>query len=167
MINCGLMLFRSLAGRLLVSYGSFNHASSNHQESVKSFYSSHPSLLPQFKRILANKSRIPSEVKARETIFPVLEFLSKAPPPQAHWPVFESVILKSIGSPVWYVRAIASTAYAGYVKITSEPLIYLKDLLLDQHTSQTSMHGRLLIAQQVFSAIMQQPAMEAKPGRSP
>lgn len=123
--NCSLMLFRSIIDRLLGSNESHEADSGASVTSCVS-YERHKGLLDIMSDLLRNATsesnfntdshsalvHFPGLAAPHEAIFPILDLLRRAPPPNKDRERFRHSLLKAVDSAQWQVRYVASKTYA-------------------------------------------------------
>lgn len=158
------MLFRSLIDRLLGTNESIDTAAIG-SRSPGLPYEKHPGLLLLLIRLLvATKAAIKDPLEfvrigfkphnvASETIFPVLELLRRAPPPDRYGKEVRHLVLDATSSPDWHIRDIAARTFAACTRGRRE-LEEITSILGALPLTQNARHGRLLCIKYIVQDIV-------------
>ncbi|KAI9762967.1 MAG: hypothetical protein M4579_000030 [Chaenotheca gracillima] len=142
--NCGVMLFRALADRLLGSNFSQNSDRPNGERSDYAFsYNKYPKLPGLLKSLLEGESRNSSYGVSAQMTFPALEILYRAGPPDIHYNSMKRSVLRHSASSVWQIRQMAAHAYCAFLR-EGDYIQEVESLLDLSQSSVNRKHGRLL-----------------------
>ena len=143
--NCGLMLFRALVDRIFGtndSRGTVAHA--DPQRSSRISYADYPNLSESVMRLLCiDGERESSSPVTIELVFPALDIILRASPPQHLQNLIRKAVFDHLGSKVWHVRDLASRAYTSLVS-AAEACGEIRSLLQYPGKDQNFVHGALL-----------------------
>ena len=153
--NCGLMLFKALLDRLLGSSDTQKWKEQKPAKISSLSYSNYPNLLEIIAKLLAprdsrgrsvvevHKNMSTSIIRATEGVFPALQILQQAPPPEANRETIRGLILRLTRSPHWHVRDMAARTFASGLRQT-ECVRVIRNMLSSRDKRQNSFHGLLL-----------------------
>lgn len=152
--NCGLMLFKALIERLL---GSDEAQDWNERELTKTSrfsYYSYPALVGMIKDLLSPEGPLkesldtpdtnsPMDLHGAEGVFPALQILRQAMPPEDDRMAILQSVTKLFSSPHWHLRDMAARTVTALYR-SSELLTGVKWLLDNFEESSNAKHGKLL-----------------------
>ncbi|OCL07142.1 hypothetical protein AOQ84DRAFT_389700 [Glonium stellatum] len=153
--NCGLMLFKALLDRLLGSSDTQKWKEQKPAKFSRLSYENYPNLIEIMARLLVPKdtrgrpvvethtSTSTSVVRATEGVFPALQILQQAPPPEADRETVRRLVLDLTRSPHWHVRDMAARTFASGLRQT-EHVSMIRGLISSLDENQNSFHGLLL-----------------------
>ena len=153
--NCGLMLFKALLDRLLGSSDTQKWKEQKPARISRLSYGNYPNLLEIMTKLLVprdsrgrlvvevHKSMSTSIIRATEGVFPALQILQQAPPPEANRETIRGLILHLTRSPYWHVRDMAARTFASGLRQT-ECVSVIRNMLSSLNKRQNSFHGLLL-----------------------
>ncbi|KAF2220167.1 putative death-receptor fusion protein-domain-containing protein [Elsinoe ampelina] len=140
--NSGLMLFRALLDRLLGTNDDYSEVGTT--SSSKEIFVRHPQMLPLLYRLLDADVYDLTETAAVEKVFPALQLLQRAAPPDSEITNIRSSISKLIGCPHWLVRDKAARTLATTYR-NDNIFDALRDITCDKVTTSNARHGTLLL----------------------
>ncbi|KAF2448148.1 hypothetical protein P171DRAFT_352773 [Karstenula rhodostoma CBS 690.94] len=152
--NCGLMLFKALIERLLGSDEAQDWKEREMTKTSRFSYHSYPSLVDIIKNLLnpegplresldTPESNSPMDLHGAEGVFPALQILRQAMPPEDHrMPILQS-ITKLLSSPHWHMREMAARTITALYR-PNELLTGVKWLLDNFEEFSNAKHGKLL-----------------------
>ncbi|PSR75256.1 putative death-receptor fusion protein-domain-containing protein [Coniella lustricola] len=147
--NCALLLLRSLIDTL---FGTTESKSSMETgwdgKTLRLSYTKYSSLPPILLSLLRSGERAmePSTLtqsSAAESVFPALEIIRRAGPPESHREELYRYIANYLGSRQWHVREIAARTLCSFL-LNEDWAIRVKALLQQALGSVNKMHGSLL-----------------------
>ncbi|KAG8624474.1 hypothetical protein KVT40_007541 [Elsinoe batatas] len=140
--NSGLMLFRALLDRLLGTNDDYGEVGTT--SSSKEIFVRHPQMLPLLYRLLDADVYDLTETAAVEKVFPALQLLQRAAPPESEIANIRSAITKLIGCPHWLVRDKAARTLATTYR-NDDILDALRSITGDRVDTLNARHGTLLL----------------------
>ncbi|CAI6334384.1 unnamed protein product [Periconia digitata] len=163
--NCSLMLFKALIERLL---GSDEAQDWKEREGVRSSrfsFDSYPTLIGIIQNLLDPEgplkeslntpdSNSPMDLHGAEGVFPALQILRQAAPPEENRPAILQSVTKLLGSPHWHMRDMAART----VTTLHHPHEYqqaIKTLLECYDQPTNTQHGSLLGAKYMLRRLLQ------------
>lgn len=157
--NCGLMLFRALIERLL---GSDDLRRSEHEIKFAKFsYENYPGLLEILIGLLRPQrqgDQIDISAVRIESMFPALQILQRAPPPQSRRQEVSRLVHQLAGSKNWHVREMAARTFAhiqdANLALADAGMLPDSNGNFNSPTSQNKLHGNLLILKYSVSAYL-------------
>ena len=152
--NCGLMLFKALIERLL---GSDEAQDWNEREMTKTSrfsYYSYPALVGIIKDLLnpegplkesldTPETNSPMDLHGAEGVFPALQIMRQAMPPEDDRMTILQSVTKLLSSPHWHLRDMAARTVTALYR-SNELLTGVKWLLDNFEDSSNAKHGKLL-----------------------
>ncbi|KAL5444724.1 hypothetical protein PMIN07_003330 [Paraphaeosphaeria minitans] len=152
--NCGLMLFKALIERLLGSDEAQDWKEREITKTSRFSYHSYPSLVGIIKNLLnpegplkesldTPESNSPMDLHGAEGVFPALQILRQAMPPEDHRMTILQLITKLLSSPHWHMRDMAARTITALYR-PNELLVGVKWLLDNFEESSNAKHGKLL-----------------------
>lgn len=164
--NCGLMLSRSLIDRMLGTNESADDFFDKSTGNVSRLsYNKHPGLLELILRLLRSSSVLSIDGAGghsdavlpnltAEAIFPVLDLLRRAPPPERLRQQVFDLVKVALKDASWHVRDMAARSMAAL--ITPETVDgVLQDLLVITPTNNwNELHGRLLCTKHITKTML-------------
>lgn len=171
--NCSLMLFKALIERLLGSDEAQDWKDQQRTKTSRFSYDDYPSLVGILTDLLdpegALKESIeqaptegsPLDLHGAEGVFPALQILRQARPPQDSLPPIIASIEKLLGSPHWHLRDMAARTL---VSLYSTNELYRAACILLKKTtrSHNAKHGTLLAAKYLVWKFFQSAASNSK-----
>ncbi|KAI9843613.1 MAG: hypothetical protein M1837_006195 [Sclerophora amabilis] len=161
--NCGVMLFKALADRILgtSTYQSVEQSGNSNIRRIFP-YDKYPTL-PLLLVELLSKSQgkdLEGEISMSnisqisiETTFPALEIVWRAGPPEKHREAIKESVFRHLGSNLWQVRQMA--AYAYETMLDGNDYLTEMDFLLDfSSLSHNQVHGNLLTTRILVNKII-------------
>ncbi|PNS19510.1 hypothetical protein CAC42_7354 [Sphaceloma murrayae] len=149
--NSGLMLFRALLDRLLGSNDAFETSNRTKSNDV---FTRHPQLQRMIYKLLEANVHDVDQTSAVERVFPALQLLYRAQPPQQQLQGTRAAVHKLIDCPHWLVRDKAARTIARLAQDdASSVLIHYCEL---KTTTQNSGHGRLLCLKHILDNALTQ-----------
>ncbi|CAO2651647.1 Nn.00g042170.m01.CDS01 [Neocucurbitaria sp. VM-36] len=167
--NCSLMLFKALIERLLGSDEAQDWKEHQRAKTSRFSFDDYPSLLNILSDLLDPNGPLkqsiettpdnnsPLDLHGAEGVFPALQILRQARPPEASLgPIVESVE-KLLASPHWHLRDMAARTV---VSLQSIPELYSAGFLLlgDVPKCHNAQHGKLLTVKYMFRKLLQDPS---------
>ncbi|ORY10759.1 putative death-receptor fusion protein-domain-containing protein [Clohesyomyces aquaticus] len=152
--NCGLMLFKALMERLLGSGEAQDWKESEQASSSRFSFVNYPNLAGILSNMLNNghvsmstaepgAKGSPLDLHGAEGVFPALQILRQAPPPEAERASIVKSVLRLTGSPHWHLRDMAARTYVGLHK-PDEYYPQIQTLLWRVEGPNNTQHGLLL-----------------------
>ncbi|KAF2201139.1 HEAT repeat protein-like protein [Delitschia confertaspora ATCC 74209] len=166
--NCSLMLFKALIERLVGS-GEVQLDWKDQQriKTSRFSYDNYPNLVQILSDILDRKNLAQKEtqnglgvtsaieVQTTEGVFPALQILQQAPPPETHRSTIRDSVLSLTESPHWHLRDMAARTLASLL-YPSEHREAILILLGSTERGQNMQHGVLLCLKYIFRLLFQQ-----------
>lgn len=148
------MLFKALIERLLGSDEAQDWKEREMTKTSRFSYHSYPSLVGIIKNLLSPEgplkesldtpeSNSPMDLHGAEGVFPALQILRQAMPPEEHRMAILQSITKLLSSPHWHMRDMAARTITALYR-PSELLAGVKWLLDNFKESSNAKHGKLL-----------------------
>ncbi|KAL1839076.1 hypothetical protein VTJ49DRAFT_1877 [Mycothermus thermophilus] len=151
--NCGLLLLRSLIDCLLGTGESKAAIESGWDgQSIRISYSKYPTLpgvLLNLLRSVDETLEQASQSGAAEAVFPVLDIIRRAGPPEEHRAELRKHIEGYLGSRLWHVREIAARTLCSFL-LQGDWAKETGRLLAEAGGSANRLHGALLTARFVI-----------------
>ncbi len=122
---------------------------------MKISYARHPSLPDILLDLLKSGmdvSDVESQQRAAESVFPALDLIRRAGPPESHRDELYSCVVEYLGSHLWHVREMAARAVCSFV-VRGEWAAALADLLDAARTSSNRLHGTFLATKNVLEQV--------------
>lgn len=147
--NCALLLLRSLIDTL---FGTTESKSSMEMgwdgKTLRLSYTKYSTLPPILLHLLKSGEQAiePSTLaqnSAAESVFPALEIIRRAGPPESHREELYKLITQYLGSRQWHIREIAARTLGSFL-VTGDWLAAVKSLLEETRGSANRLHGTLL-----------------------
>lgn len=147
--NCALLLLRSLIDTL---FGTTESKSTQETgwdgKTLRLSYTKYSALPPILLALLqsgelAMEPGMLAQSSAAESVFPALEIIRRAGPPESNREELYGYIAKYLGSRQWHVREIAARTLCSFL-ISGEWLAAIQSLLEDSRGSANKLHGTLL-----------------------
>lgn len=144
--NCGLLLLRSLIDCLLgtgESKATMELGWDGH--SVRISYSKYPTLPGVILGLLQSADEALDEVSsaAAEAVFPALDIIRRAGPPEEHREGLRGYIEGYLGSKIWHVREIAARTLCSFL-LPIDWVAEIERLLEERELDANRLHGILL-----------------------
>ncbi|KAF1964175.1 HEAT repeat protein-like protein [Bimuria novae-zelandiae CBS 107.79] len=163
--NCGLMLFKALIERLLGSDEAQDWKERETTRTSRFSYHDYPALVGIIKALLnpegplkdsldTPESNAPMDLHGAEGVFPALQILRQAMPPEDHRMAILQSVTRLLSSPHWHLRDMAARTIAALYR-TSELLTGVKWLLDNFEDPTNAKHGKLLCIKYCFSKALQ------------
>ncbi|KAF9875574.1 hypothetical protein CkaCkLH20_06955 [Colletotrichum karsti] len=160
--NCGLLFLRSLLDNLFGTNESKATLEAGWDgRSTRLQYHKYP-ILPN---VLLNLLRSGREVMkpststiAAESVFPALDIIRRAGPPEASRDELYGLVVGYLGSPVWHVREMAARALCSFLLRDDDWVTAAEKIIQDSLASGSSnlnnrLHGSLLTIKAVFERL--------------
>lgn len=147
--NCALLLLRSLIDTL---FGTTENKSLTETgwdgKTLRLSYTKYSSLPPILLNLLQSGERAMepstlSQSSAAESVFPALEIIRRAGPPESHRKDLYGYIIKYLGSRQWHVRELAARTLCSFL-LNEDWISRLAELLDQARGSANRLHGTLL-----------------------
>jgi hypothetical protein len=148
------MLFKALIERLLGSDEAQDWKDQDRSKTLRFSYSNYPSLLDMLSKLLdpsgpvqqsmeATTENTPMDLHGAEGVFPALQILRQAPPPDSHRSLITRSIFHLLGSPHWHLRDMAARTIVSFYRPHEYPdaISTIGRMLEENYNSQ---HGLLL-----------------------
>ncbi|KAI1502258.1 putative death-receptor fusion protein-domain-containing protein [Biscogniauxia marginata] len=145
--NCGLLLLRSLIDCLFGTNESKDSMEAGWDgRSIRIPYHKYkalPELLVNLLELGKGSSGIVLGTQTAESVFPALDIIRRAGPPEEFRERLYDIITWYLGSHIWHVREIAARTLCSFL-LKPEWLESVGTLILDSGTSANKLHGALL-----------------------
>lgn len=148
--NCALLLLRSLIDNLFGTNETKAAMETGWDgKTLRISYTKYPSLPPILLSLLKDGEQamepgtLTTPSSAAESVFPALEIIRRAGPPESHRDELYGHIAKYLGSRQWHVREIAARTLCSFL-LNDEWLSSIEELLARSRGSANRMHGTLL-----------------------
>ncbi|KAK0711260.1 putative death-receptor fusion protein-domain-containing protein [Lasiosphaeris hirsuta] len=144
--NCGLLLLRSLIDCLLGTGESKATMESGWDgHSVRISYGKYPTLPGVILGLLQSADEVLDEVSpaAAEAVFPALDIIRRAGPPEEHREELRGYIQGYLGSKIWHVREIAARTLCSFL-LPVDWVAEIDRLLGERQLDANRLHGILL-----------------------
>ncbi|KAF2106936.1 HEAT repeat protein-like protein [Lophiotrema nucula] len=153
--NCSLMLFKALIERLLGSDEAQDWTERERAKTSRFSYENYPSLVGILTDLLDPNGALkksmttivdsssPMDLHGAEGVFPALQILRQATPPESHRLEIMSSVSYLLGSPHWHLRDMAARTLVS-LKRPEECFNGALGCLSDLDTTQNMSHGLLL-----------------------
>lgn len=147
--NCALLLLRSLIDNLFGTNESKTAMETGWDgRTLRLSYTKYPSLPPILLGLLRDGEQAMevgtlTQSSAAESVFPALEIIRRAGPPESHRDELYGHIAKYLGSRQWHVREIAARTLCSFL-LNADWLFCVEGLLAWSRGWATRMHGALL-----------------------
>ncbi|KAK2070621.1 hypothetical protein P8C59_005100 [Phyllachora maydis] len=146
--NCGLLLLRSLIDTL---FGAVDTKASMEAGwdgvTTRIAYRKYPSLPGVLLDLVKSGGRdmmeTGSQTTAAEAVFPALDIIRRAGPPEEQRDELYGHICRYLGSHLWHVREMAARTICSFL-LTVDWIAEMKDLVRDSLESANKLHGSLL-----------------------
>lgn len=155
--NCGLLLFRSIIDYLLgTNTRKATIESGWDGKSLKIAYESYPSLpgllinILQTDTVSSVDTGLQDDTGAIESVFPVLDLIRRAGPPQAESEKIKSLVLGHLQSRVWAIRDIAAQTISALIPKDNWALEVQRMLVDALDTDTNHRYGTLCAANYVL-----------------
>ncbi|KAK3375057.1 putative death-receptor fusion protein-domain-containing protein [Podospora didyma] len=147
--NCGLLLIRSLIDCLLGTGESKAIIESGWDgHSIRISYQKYPTLPGVILSLLQSADGVldqPSHSAAAEAVFPALDIIRRAGPPEEYRDELRSHIESYLGSRIWHVREIAAKTLCSFM-VQEDWVPEIQKLLVQSKGHANRVHGTLLAA---------------------
>lgn len=157
--NCGLILLRSLIDCLFGSHESKSMIEAGWDGKANRIpYHRYPSLPEVLRALLESGHKIMSNISdatsAAESVFPALDIIRRAGPPDLLRVEIQSHIIQYLSSPVWHVREMAARTMCSCL-LHDKWLYSVKEVFQSALSSknQNYVHGALLMLKFVFERL--------------
>ncbi|KAK6208186.1 hypothetical protein LQW54_007094 [Pestalotiopsis sp. IQ-011] len=145
--NCGLILLRSLIdclfgtseSKVLMEAGWDGRSTRVAWHKYKSL----PVLLVNLLKSGQATTSVSKEIAGAESVFPALDIIRRAGPPQEFKDELYGIVAWYLGSHIWHVREIAARTLCSFL-LHAEWFIQVKTLLTESSSSANKLHGALL-----------------------
>ena len=163
------MLFKALIERLLGSDEAQDWKERDRTKTSRFSYNSYPSLIGILERLLDSEGPLkksldatpdnnaPMDLHGAEGVFPALQILRQASPPEETRQVILGQVQKLLQSPHWHLRDMAARTLTSLYQ-PHELLHACKILLAFTHGSVNARHGALLCVKYMLRKWMQNQA---------
>ncbi|KAL1874253.1 hypothetical protein Daus18300_003617 [Diaporthe australafricana] len=147
--NCALLLLRSLMDSLFGTNESKSAMESGWDgKTLRISYTKYPSLPPILLNLLqsgqlAMKPGTLTSSSAAESVFPALDIIRRAGPPESHRDELYKLITRYLGSQQWHVREIAARTLCSFL-LNERWLSSIKSLFEESRGSANRLHGTFL-----------------------
>ncbi|KAG6364892.1 hypothetical protein INS49_006496 [Diaporthe citri] len=147
--NCALLLLRSLMDSLFGTGDSKAAMEAGWDgKTLRISYTKYPSLPPILLNLLqsgqlAMEPGTLTSSSAAESVFPALDIIRRAGPPESHRNELYSLITRYLGSQQWHVREIAARTLCSFL-LSERWLSSVKSLLEESRGSANRLHGTFL-----------------------
>lgn len=147
--NCGLLLLRSLIDCLFGTSESKQITEAGWDgRSIKLSYDKYPALPELLLKLLNTETSNPGEINAPligavESVFPALDIIRRAGPPDSNRGEIFNQVCKHLGSKVWHVREIAARTVCTLLMQDGWPS-EIRKLIDSCHESTNRAHGTLI-----------------------
>lgn len=167
--NCALILLHALIATL---FGTTESKSSMETgwdgRTLRLSYTKYATLPPILLNLLKSGERAmePSTLaqsSAAESVFPALEIIRRAGPPESHREELYKYITKFLGSRQWHVREIAARTLCSFL-VSGDWLASVKALLGESRGSANMIHGVLLAIKFFLERTLSDQGKDAKIG---
>lgn len=147
--NCALLLLRSLIDTL---FGTTESKSTQETgwdgKTLRLSYTKYSALPPILLNLLQSGEQAMepgtlSQSSAAESVFPALEIIRRAGPPESNRDELYGYITKYLGSRQWHVREIAARTLCSFL-VSGDWLAAVKNLMKDSRGSANRLHGTFL-----------------------
>ncbi|KAI1154646.1 putative death-receptor fusion protein-domain-containing protein [Nemania diffusa] len=156
--NCGLLLLRSLIDNL---FGTTENKTAMEAgwdgRTVRISYHKFealPSLLVNLLELGKKTSSIVMGTQTAEAVFPALDIIRRAGPPEGHLAKLYEIISWYLGSHIWHVREIAARTLCSLL-LRSTWLQSIKMLIISPDQSSNKLHGALLTTRFLLERLLQ------------
>lgn len=113
-----------------------------------------PSLLVNLLELGKKSSSITTGTQTAEAVFPALDIIRRAGPPEGHREKLYDIISWYLGSHIWHVREIAARTLCSLL-LTSTWLQSIKELVRSTDQSSNKLHGALLTVRFLLERLLQ------------
>lgn len=147
--NCALLLLRSLIDSLFGTGDSKSAMEAGWDgKTLRISYTKYPSLPPILLNLLQSGQRAMepgtlTSSSAAESVFPALDIIRRAGPPESHRNELYTLIAKYLGSQQWHVRELAARTLCSFL-LNEHWLSSVKSLLEESRGSANRLHGTFL-----------------------
>ncbi|KAK7742126.1 hypothetical protein SLS53_004712 [Cytospora paraplurivora] len=147
--NCALLLLRSLMDSLFGTNETKSSMESGWDgKTLRISYTKYSSLPPILLHLLQSGQQAMepgtlTQSSAAESVFPALDIIRRAGPPESHRDELYTLIAKYLGSRQWHVREIAARTLGSFL-LNEEWLSSIQALLKGSRGSANRLHGTLL-----------------------
>ncbi|KAF2015270.1 HEAT repeat protein-like protein [Aaosphaeria arxii CBS 175.79] len=154
--NCGLMLFKALIERLLGSDEAQDWKEADRARSSRFSYNNYPTLVgiliglldpngPLKKSMTTAEGGSPMDLHGAEGVFPALQILRQAPPPEESRQLITQSVFHLLGSPHWHLRDMAARTIVSlkYPHEYIDTVVTLLSSIKISKTSHNAQHGIL------------------------
>lgn len=164
--NCALLLLRSLMDSLFGTGDSKSAMEAGWDgKTLRISYTKYPSLPPILLNLLqsgqlAMEPGTLTSSSAAESVFPALDIIRRAGPPESHRDELYSLITRYLGSQQWHVREIAARTLCSFL-LNEHWLSSVKSLLEESRGSANRLHGTFL----TVKFFLERTSMDRREGR--
>lgn len=164
--NCALLLLRSLMDSLFGTNESKSAMESGWDgKTLRISYTKYPSLPPILLNLLqsgqlAMKPGTLTSSSAAESVFPALDIIRRAGPPESHRYELYKLITRYLGSQQWHVREIAARTLCSFL-LNGTWLSSVKSLFEESRGSANRLHGTFL----TVKFFLERTSLDRKEGR--
>ncbi|KAI3394073.1 hypothetical protein diail_3249 [Diaporthe ilicicola] len=164
--NCALLLLRSLMDGLFGTNESKSAMESGWDgKTLRISYTKYPSIPPMLLNLLqsgqlAMKLGTLTSGSAAESVFPALDIIRRAGPPESHRDELYKLITRYLGSQQWHVREIAARTLCSFL-LNETWLCSVKSLFEESRGSANRLHGTLL----TVKFFLERTSLDRKEGR--
>ncbi|KAJ0118339.1 hypothetical protein J7T55_009122 [Diaporthe amygdali] len=164
--NCALLLLRSLLDSLFGTNESKSAMESGWDgKTLRISYTKYPSLPPILLNLLQSGQRAMepgtlTSSSAAESVFPALDIIRRAGPPESHRDELYKLITRYLGSQQWHVREIAARTLCSFL-LNENWLSSVKALLDESRGAANRLHGTFL----TIKFLLERTSSDMKEGR--
>ncbi|KAF2477596.1 HEAT repeat protein-like protein [Lindgomyces ingoldianus] len=160
--NSSLMLFKALIERLLGSNEAQEWTEQEQGKTSRFSYINFPNLVDILSNMLNTEnasasseepSSSSSSLHGAEGVFPALQILQQAPPPESHRKSIVELVLRLTSSPHWYLRDMAARTYVSLQR-PHEYYDNIIALLYSLPNSHNAQHGLLLCSKYMIAKLL-------------
>ncbi|KAH9867871.1 hypothetical protein IAQ61_007175 [Plenodomus lingam] len=163
--NCSLMLFKALIERLLGSDEAQDWKERDRTKTSRFSYDFFPALPKMLSDLLDHNgplkqsmagtldSNSPFDLHGAEGVFPALQILRQARPPQEHLDVIQNAVTELLSSPHWHLRDMAARTVVS-MRATSQLYAVKISLLSTLPISTNRQHGVLLAVKYMYIKLL-------------
>ncbi|CAK7270737.1 hypothetical protein SEPCBS57363_004254 [Sporothrix epigloea] len=168
--NCGLLFLRSLIDCLFGTGESKASLESGWDgRTIRISYNKYPTLPSVLLSLLRTDAtpddaasasdrghlQIRSQQAAAESVFPALDIIRRAGPPESHYTELYNAVVSYLGSHLWHVREMAARTVCSFLVVNSKWAAAIQRLFLDKFalSSSNRWHGLLMTVRFVLERV--------------